>query len=308
MSNIHSDSKRTESVYLCQKILTCWNGVLRINVKRVRISEISIAEASEVYLWRRFKNTIHELYQRKKFRGDILYNPYVIQSQYMVFPKIFPTFDERYASLKLNGRLFRTRGIQQVDLILSFLHQLHTSKYPALFDLSVLSLRNEHLRIVRKCISFRKTSLSFGLSVREGLVFSRRLFSALDSNMFQLNFAQITRHLLCRGDTVQVNIMSKQESKGPPPPPLPPPYSHQKLFKKCKSATFQLDGATYTIEIKETNIPMFVFLLDIASLVEWLLIKNCTTCTPVPFVSLKGPEVSEINFSAKYNAFSQVEI
>ncbi|XP_043521912.1 calcium/calmodulin-dependent 3',5'-cyclic nucleotide phosphodiesterase 1-like isoform X3 [Frieseomelitta varia] len=41
--------------------------------------------------------------------------------------------------------------------------------------------------------------------------------------------------------------MSKQESKGPPPPPLPPPYSHQKLFKKCKSATFQLDGATYTI-------------------------------------------------------------
>ncbi|KAK1128202.1 hypothetical protein K0M31_002672 [Melipona bicolor] len=43
--------------------------------------------------------------------------------------------------------------------------------------------------------------------------------------------------------------MSKQESKGPPPPPLPPPYSHQKLFKKCKSATFQLDGATYTIGI-----------------------------------------------------------
>jgi len=42
----------------------------------------------------------------------------------------------------------------------------------------------------------------------------------------------------------------------PPPPPSPPPlpplpklsaYSHQKLFKKCKSATFQLDGATYTI-------------------------------------------------------------
>ncbi|XP_036145623.1 L-type lectin-domain containing receptor kinase S.7-like isoform X3 [Monomorium pharaonis] len=35
----------------------------------------------------------------------------------------------------------------------------------------------------------------------------------------------------------------------PPPPPLPklPTYSHQKLFKKCKSATFQLDGATYTI-------------------------------------------------------------
>ncbi|OAD52778.1 hypothetical protein WN48_00295 [Eufriesea mexicana] len=41
--------------------------------------------------------------------------------------------------------------------------------------------------------------------------------------------------------------MSKQEPKGPPPPPLPPPYPHQKLFKKCKSATFQLDGATYTI-------------------------------------------------------------
>ncbi|XP_026830914.1 calcium/calmodulin-dependent 3',5'-cyclic nucleotide phosphodiesterase 1A isoform X2 [Ooceraea biroi] len=35
----------------------------------------------------------------------------------------------------------------------------------------------------------------------------------------------------------------------PPPPPLPklPAFSHQKLFKKCKSATFQLDGATYTI-------------------------------------------------------------
>ncbi|XP_048262792.1 dual specificity calcium/calmodulin-dependent 3',5'-cyclic nucleotide phosphodiesterase 1-like isoform X3 [Bombus affinis] len=41
--------------------------------------------------------------------------------------------------------------------------------------------------------------------------------------------------------------MSEQKSKGPPPPPLPPPYPHQKLFKKCKSATFQLDGATYTI-------------------------------------------------------------
>ncbi|XP_034196321.1 dual specificity calcium/calmodulin-dependent 3',5'-cyclic nucleotide phosphodiesterase 1 isoform X3 [Osmia lignaria lignaria] len=41
--------------------------------------------------------------------------------------------------------------------------------------------------------------------------------------------------------------MSKQEPRGPPPPPLPPPYPHQKLFKKCKSATFQLDGATYTI-------------------------------------------------------------
>ncbi|XP_061932061.1 dual specificity calcium/calmodulin-dependent 3',5'-cyclic nucleotide phosphodiesterase 1 isoform X9 [Apis cerana] len=41
--------------------------------------------------------------------------------------------------------------------------------------------------------------------------------------------------------------MNKQEPKGPPPPPLPPPYPHQKLFKKCKSATFQLDGATYTI-------------------------------------------------------------
>ncbi|XP_011647415.1 calcium/calmodulin-dependent 3',5'-cyclic nucleotide phosphodiesterase 1-like isoform X3 [Pogonomyrmex barbatus] len=35
----------------------------------------------------------------------------------------------------------------------------------------------------------------------------------------------------------------------PPPPPLPKlsDSSHQKLFKKCKSATFQLDGATYTI-------------------------------------------------------------
>ncbi|XP_072758276.1 dual specificity calcium/calmodulin-dependent 3',5'-cyclic nucleotide phosphodiesterase 1 isoform X2 [Anoplolepis gracilipes] len=46
----------------------------------------------------------------------------------------------------------------------------------------------------------------------------------------------------------------KYGPKGPPPPPPPPPplpklpgYSHQKLFKKCKSATFQLDGATYTI-------------------------------------------------------------
>ncbi|XP_054004805.1 histone-lysine N-methyltransferase SETMAR-like [Hylaeus anthracinus] len=42
--------------------------------------------------------------------------------------------------------------------------------------------------------------------------------------------------------------MSKQDPKGPPPPPLPPPYPHHKLFKKCKSATFQLDGATYTID------------------------------------------------------------
>ncbi|KYN23085.1 hypothetical protein ALC57_04869 [Trachymyrmex cornetzi] len=39
----------------------------------------------------------------------------------------------------------------------------------------------------------------------------------------------------------------------PPPPPPPPPLPklpvslHQKIFKKCKSATFQLDGATYTI-------------------------------------------------------------
>ncbi|XP_066589707.1 dual specificity calcium/calmodulin-dependent 3',5'-cyclic nucleotide phosphodiesterase 1-like isoform X2 [Prorops nasuta] len=41
---------------------------------------------------------------------------------------------------------------------------------------------------------------------------------------------------------------NKQSAKGPPPPPPPPPaYPHQKLFKKCKSATFQLDGATYTI-------------------------------------------------------------
>jgi len=47
----------------------------------------------------------------------------------------------------------------------------------------------------------------------------------------------------------------KHGPKDPPPPPPPPPpplpklptYSHQKLFKKCKSATFHLDGATYTI-------------------------------------------------------------
>ncbi|XP_014476922.1 PREDICTED: calcium/calmodulin-dependent 3',5'-cyclic nucleotide phosphodiesterase 1A-like isoform X5 [Dinoponera quadriceps] len=48
--------------------------------------------------------------------------------------------------------------------------------------------------------------------------------------------------------------VTRHGPKGPPPPPpLPPPLpkmpglSHQKLFKKCKSATFQLDGATYTI-------------------------------------------------------------
>ncbi|XP_076231320.1 uncharacterized protein LOC143177331 [Calliopsis andreniformis] len=49
--------------------------------------------------------------------------------------------------------------------------------------------------------------------------------------------------------------MSKQEPRGPPPPPLPPPYPHQKLFKKCKSATFQLDGATYTIVLGSWLIP-----------------------------------------------------
>lgn len=31
-----------------------------------------------------------------------------------------------------------------------------------------------------------------------------------------------------------------------PAPPVPPAFG-MKLFKKCKSATFQIDGATYTI-------------------------------------------------------------
>ena len=45
-------------------------------------------------------------------------------------------------------------------------------------------------------------------------------------------------------------VTQKQGVKETPPPPaLPPPFLHQKIFKKCKSATFQLDGATYTIGI-----------------------------------------------------------
>ncbi|KAG7203426.1 hypothetical protein KM043_013493 [Ampulex compressa] len=48
------------------------------------------------------------------------------------------------------------------------------------------------------------------------------------------------------------SIVGKAGPKGPPPPPPPPPpYPHQKIFKKCKSATFQLDGATYTIECED---------------------------------------------------------
>lgn len=41
----------------------------------------------------------------------------------------------------------------------------------------------------------------------------------------------------------------KSRSSTPPrvPPPPPPLGLNAKLFKKCKSATFQIDGATYTI-------------------------------------------------------------
>lgn len=41
----------------------------------------------------------------------------------------------------------------------------------------------------------------------------------------------------------------KSRSNTPPrvPPPPPPLGLNAKLFKKCKSATFQIDGATYTI-------------------------------------------------------------
>lgn len=38
---------------------------------------------------------------------------------------------------------------------------------------------------------------------------------------------------------------SKETKKPPTVPPLP--GLSAKLFKKCKSATFQIDGATYTI-------------------------------------------------------------
>lgn len=38
-----------------------------------------------------------------------------------------------------------------------------------------------------------------------------------------------------------------KESKKPPTVPSPPVGFSAKLFKKCKSATFQIDGATYTI-------------------------------------------------------------
>lgn len=37
------------------------------------------------------------------------------------------------------------------------------------------------------------------------------------------------------------------ESKKPPPNVPPPVGFNAKLFKKCKSATFQIDGQTYTI-------------------------------------------------------------
>lgn len=40
---------------------------------------------------------------------------------------------------------------------------------------------------------------------------------------------------------------SKRSVRGPPPPP--PHHPHPRIFKKCKSATFQIDGATYTIGI-----------------------------------------------------------
>lgn len=44
---------------------------------------------------------------------------------------------------------------------------------------------------------------------------------------------------------------SKESKKPAPPtapPTVPPPVGfNAKLFKKCKSATFQIDGQTYTI-------------------------------------------------------------
>lgn len=39
----------------------------------------------------------------------------------------------------------------------------------------------------------------------------------------------------------------KKEDKSPGSPPPKPGAPGGKLFKKCKSATFQIDGATYTI-------------------------------------------------------------
>ncbi|KAL2713952.1 hypothetical protein V1478_016509 [Vespula squamosa] len=45
------------------------------------------------------------------------------------------------------------------------------------------------------------------------------------------------------------NIEHKEEMKEPSLPSAPlHSYPHQKIFKKCKSATFHLDGAIYTID------------------------------------------------------------
>lgn len=56
-------------------------------------------------------------------------------------------------------------------------------------------------------------------------------------------------------------MSAPDESMNKTPPKVPPPPAGfpMKLFKKCKSATFQIDGATYTIGKLTCSIKVLVF-------------------------------------------------